>query len=629
MPLNRAQQEAIHHGKGPAMVLAGPGSGKTLVITYRVRNLIEEYGVKPEQILVVTFTRAAAQEMEERFRRLMGGQPLPVTFGTFHSVFFRILRMAYHYSAANIIRPEQRTVILREAIREADWQPEDEAEAIGDVLGEISSVKGDRIDPANYYSQSCPDEVFRRVYAAYEQELRRTGLIDFDDMMKLVYELFSEREDILRAWQGKYRYILIDEFQDINRLQYEIVQMLAKPENHLFAVGDDDQSIYRFRGARPEIMMGFARDYPGAARILLDVNYRSVPSVVEAAGRLIAQNETRFPKQIRAEQHEDVPVLVMGYRDLATENDAVIQAVRAYHEQGIPYEDMALLYRTNAGPRVMAEQLIRINLPFFMADVMPNLYEHWIAKDVLTYMLMAAGSRSRGDFLRIINRPKRYIARQVLTDPEISFESLRKAAGGREWMEEKIDRLEYDLRMLGKMRPWAAVNYIRRGIGYEEYLKEYAEYRHIGLAELMAVLDELQESAQPFASLAEWMSHMREYSEKLQEQKEEQRRGGDGIQIRTMHGAKGLEYRVVFIMDANEDIVPHRKAQLAAEVEEERRLFYVAMTRAKSRLHICWVRERFNREMTVSRFVKETGLLREGEAGTKYRTGKDGRKTDG
>ena len=590
------------------MVLAGPGSGKTMVITHRVRNLIEEHGIRPEQILVVTFTRKAAEEMEQRFRRLTGGEAMPVTFGTFHSVFFRILKAAYRFTAANIIRPEQRTAILRQAISDSGWQPEDEGEAVGEVMNEISSVKGDRIDLSAYYSQSCPDEIFRKIYAAYEKALLQSSLIDFDDMMKLVYELFTERKDILKAWQNRYRYILIDEFQDINRLQYEIVRMLALPDNNLFAVGDDDQSIYRFRGARPEIMMGFFTDYPGAQRIVLDINYRSVPSVVEAAGRLIAQNDSRFPKKIRAAQTVDHPVFLCGYLDLTAENDAVIQAVRTYHEQGIPYEDMALLYRTNAGPRVMAEQLIRINMPFSMDEVMPNIYEHWIAGDILTYMLMAQGSRSRGDFLRIINRPKRYIARQILTEPEISFDLLRAKCGGKEWMEEKIDRLEYDLRMLAKMRPWAAVNYIRKGIGYEEFLKEYAEYRHTGLPELLEVLDELQESARPFLTLWEWMNHMKEYAEHLKEQKSREKKQREGLQILTMHGAKGLEFRVVFVMDANEGVTPHRRAVLKEDIEEERRLFYVAMTRAETALHLCCVRERFNREMAVSRFVRETGL---------------------
>ncbi len=608
MSLNPAQEQAIHHGPGPAMVLAGPGSGKTLVITHRTRNLIEEYHIAPEQILVITFTRAAANEMKERFDRLMCGQREPVTFGTFHSVFFRILKAAYGYSGESILRQELKKQILKAALEHTEWNPEDVNEALGEIESEISAVKGDRIELQNYYSRSCPNEVFREVYDTYEKELRQTGKIDFDDMMTLCFELFRERRDILAVWQKKYRYILIDEFQDINRLQYEIVRMLAGKEANLFVVGDDDQSIYRFRGAKPEIMLGFMQDFPDARQILLDINYRSVPSVVEAAGRLIGQNSQRFRKKIHAEREKDVPVEVTEYPGLPEENDDIIRKLEMYHRAGIPYEEMALLYRTNQAPRVMAEQMIRVNIPFSMGDMLPNIYEHWITGDILTYMLIAAGSRKRGDFLRIINRPNRFISRACFPDPEVSLEKLKKSMGGRDWMEERVDRLVYDLRMLTKMKPYAAIHYIRKGMGYEEFIESYAEYRHVGKEELMAVLDELQESAQPFDSLAEWMNHMREYGKRLEEQKEKTREKREGVSILTMHGSKGLEYQVVFIPDANEGQTPHSKAVLDADLEEERRLFYVAMTRAKTRLHISYVRERFHREQPPSRFVREIGL---------------------
>lgn len=608
MPMNPGQEEAVRHGAGPAMVLAGPGSGKTMVITHRVRHLVEELHVEPSHILVITFTKAAAMEMEERFGRLMGGKRPPVTFGTFHAVFFKILKYAYNFSAASIARPEQKNAFLRELIDQAEMETEDEGELLSSLAAEISAVKGDTIELENYYSQCCPAEVFRQIYEGYEERMRRASLIDFDDMMKLCYELFAQRPDILASWQKKYQYILVDEFQDINRLQYEIVRMLAEPKRNLFVVGDDDQSIYRFRGARPEIMLGFPEDYPEGKRILLDINYRCVPSVIEAAGRLIGQNEARYRKNLRAAQTGTEPVTCRSYADLMEENDAVIRALQDYHSQGIPYEEMALLYRTNSGPRVMAGQLVRCNLPFQMGDVVPNLYEHWISKDVLTYLLLAAGSRARSDFLRIIHKPKRYIPRSAFPNAQVSFDELRQAVGEKEWMADRVDRLEYDLRMLAKMRPWAAVNYVRRGIGYEEYVREFAEARHIRPDELFQVLDELQESAEPFATLAEWMEHMQEYTEKLAEQKKKDRSERQGVAIATMHGSKGLEYRVVFLPNANEGITPHGRAVLDADIEEERRLFYVAMTRAKTHLHISFVRERFNREMAPSRFVKETGV---------------------
>ena len=232
--------------------------------------------------------------MKQRFQTLVEGQRFPVSFGTFHAVFFSILKYAYHYDASNIIREEQRVQIIRELMERYHVDVEDEADFVSGILSEISAVKGEMIDLNHYYSKNCSEELFKKLYQGYMEILLRQRLLDFDDMLVMCYELFTQRKDILAAWQQKYRYILVDEFQDINRVQYEIVRMLAAPENNLFIVGDDDQSIYRFRGAKPEIMLGFTKDYPQAKQTLLGINYRSTAQIVEAAGRLIRHNKTRY-----------------------------------------------------------------------------------------------------------------------------------------------------------------------------------------------------------------------------------------------------------------------------------------------------------------------------------------------
>ena len=268
MSLNQSQKMAVCHKDGPALVLAGPGSGKTMVITHRIKELIDTYGAAPGEILVITFTRAAAAEMKTRFDALMGGRRMPVTFGTFHSVYFRILKYAYHYDVSQIIGEEARLRLLSEEL--SDLEPtmaEESMDVLQEILGEISSVKNDMLSLEHYYAKSCSAEVFSRLFQAYEKRLRKENVIDFDDMLMLCYELFKARPDILGGWQRKYKYILCDEFQDINRLQYEILKLLALPENNLFIVGDDDQAIYRFRGARPELMLGFPRD-PGGKNYL-------------------------------------------------------------------------------------------------------------------------------------------------------------------------------------------------------------------------------------------------------------------------------------------------------------------------------------------------------------------------
>ena len=612
MAFSKAQTQAIMHKDGPMMVLAGPGSGKTTVITHRVQYLTKEYGIDPGDILVITFTRAAAEEMRERYEALTGGGSR-VTFGTFHSIFFRILKLAYRYTADNIVREEQQMQFVRELAQTGGLEPEDENEFAASILSEISSVKGERIALEHYYSKNCPDAVFRQLYAGYEEKMRRAGLIDFDDMMVLCLELFTERKDILSAWQRRYRYILIDEFQDINRLQYEIVRMLAKPEDNLFIVGDDDQSIYRFRGAKPEIMLGFERDYPGAGRILLDMNYRSTEEIVAPALRLIGENQKRFSKAIHTTGRHGKNVITKLWQDPGEENLAIAREIQLYLQSGVRPGDIAVLYRTNAGPRFLMEKLMEYNLPFRTRDTVPNLYEHWISRNILTYIRIAMGSRAREDILQVINRPKRYISRDAMPDETVSFEKMKAFYAEKDWIAERIESLEGDLRAIARMSPLAAVNYIRQGIGYDEYLIEYAAFRRMRPEELLETADELKESAAGFKTFDEWFAHIEAYKEELLRQAAQRRTETDAITLATMHSAKGLEFPIVYILDANEGITPHSRAMLDEDMEEERRLFYVAMTRAKTRLHVYAVRERYHKKAEVSRFVWEY-LGRDGDS---------------
>lgn len=602
---NPSQSEAISHGEGPALILAGPGSGKTLVITQRVKNLIENQGVNPSNILVVTFTKAAARQMKERFVSLMGGKHYTVTFGTFHAVFFSVLKNAYHYSAKNIIREEEKYRFLKEIIDRMELEYEDEQDFMSGVLGEISLVKNEQIEITHYYAKNCAADIFRRIYKEYEGKMQRAGLLDFDDMLVYTYELFRERKDILALWQKQYPYILVDEFQDINFLQFEIVKMMALPENHLFVVGDDDQSIYRFRGAKPELMLNFKKSYPNAKEILLDVNYRSVSGVIQAAQRLIGHNSERFHKKIHAQNPERGGVQISLHKNQWEENEAVIENIKKQAERGIPYREMAILFRTNIQPRMLMRQLMNHNIPFVAKDKIPNLYEHWIARDIFTYIRIAQGSRERADFLKIMNRPKRYIGRESLEEMSVAFDVWMDYYKEQPWIAERIDRLEYDIRMLSGMKPFAAMNYIRNGIGYDEFCKEYAEYRHIKVEELIEILDELQESAKEYNSYDAWFLHMEEYKEELEKQAREQQYNPDGVTLATLHSAKGLEYEVVYIIDVNEGIMPYKKAVLNQDIEEERRMFYVGMTRAKKELYLSSVHEYGGRKVDVSRFIKE------------------------
>lgn len=606
MQVDSSQKKAIEHDRGPMLVLAGPGSGKTLVITRRTQWLIEKAGVAPGNILVVTFTRAAAGEMRSRFDRLMGGRHLPVSFGTFHAVFFTILKYAYQYKVENILMENEKYDILRDIVHRIDVEMDDEKDFLMNIAGDISRVKGDMMSLEHFYSVNCSKDVFDEIYNEYNKKLKRMRRIDYDDMLLQTWQLFKERPDILLAWQKKYRYILIDEFQDINRIQYEIIRLLAKPENNLFVVGDDDQSIYRFRGAKPEILLGFTKDYPEAKLTILNKNYRSTGAIVNRAAQLINHNEQRYKKDFKAFREKGEEVLVKAFVKPADQYLKMIREIVDLHEKrGVPWEEIAVIFRTNLQMAGLVEQLMMYNVPFVMKDSVPNIYEHWIAKDIFSYMNLAFGGNRREDYLRIINRPNRYISRAYVDEDPVNLSNLKDYYENKEWMLERIEQLEYDLYMLASMGPYPAIQYIRHSIGYDAYLKDYAAYRGIKAEDLLEVLDDLMDKSHAHSTWEEWFQAIGQYSETLKLRARQKFEENEGIRLLTMHGAKGLEYDVVYIPDANDGMTPHKKALTASEMEEERRMFYVAMTRAKNDLRVYFTRERYGKQAEMSPFVGE------------------------
>lgn len=616
MKKNIAQEKAVQHNQGPMMLLSGPGSGKTTTMTRRVVALIQKYHINPAHILVVTFTKAAAREMKERFLSLCQKDDSlennqRVTFGTFHGIFYGILRHAYGLTGRNIISETQRYDMLREITYKQRIEIEDEKEFFEGLVQEISQVKNNRIPLEHYYSKNCPDEIFRTIYCTYVNKCRQARLLDFDDMLLYCYDLLKNREDILAGWQQKFQYILVDEFQDINQLQYEIIKMLAAPQNNLFIVGDDDQSIYAFRGAKPEIMMHFPKDFPTVQTEILSCNYRSTKKIVETAGRLITCNKNRFKKKIYTENEEGLPVCIKKFDTARQEELYVKDCIVKSYQEGCPYEEMAVLYRTNSGARFLIETLMEYRIPFQMRDVMPNIYEHWIAHNLISYMKLAMGDRSRKEFLQIINRPNRYISRDALEDSQVSFEALRWYYEGKEWLCDRIDKLEEDLYLLKDMTPYGGINYIRKGIGYDEYLKDYASYRKLKVDDFYEILEELAESAKGYKNYTEWFEHIEEYTLNLKEQAKKQPIKKQGVVVSTLHSIKGLEFDKVFLMNVNEGTIPYHKAVTDSDIEEERRLLYVGMTRARKELSLLFIKEHHDKQLEVSRFLKECGWQEE------------------
>ena len=607
--VNEAQSKAITHGEGPMLVLAGPGSGKTLVITQRIKYLIEENQVKPEHILVITFTKAAALEMQKRFLAMTENRMLPVMFGTFHAIFFQILKQTYSFNASSIIKESQKIALIREVIKEIPEQQiliheqEDEEENIHKLLSEISKVKNCGLQSHEFQSEIVPIHIFSAIYQQYCKKMSMLKKVDFDDMVLLCYQLLHQRTDVLKLWQERFRYILIDEFQDINPLQYKIIQMLASPQNNLFIVGDDDQAIYGFRGSDPEIMRHFQQDYPNVERVLLNINYRSNSDIVDHANQLIKHNVNRFDKEVIAQNTSKDGVRICYFESRQKQTKNIVSLIRQYMRQpGAQYKDIALIYRTNTHATITAEKLLKEKIPFQMKEKTGNIYNSAVAKDIIAYLTYALYQKDIRAFYRIMNRPVRYIRRDTVPMKCFTMQELVRNNQDKEYVIRNITRFYEQLKFLKGMSPYAAINFIRKGIGYDEYLRDKAEETGDSFEKWEHDLKYIQESASDFDTLQEWLLYVEHYEENLEQGKKEKE---DAVNIVTMHGSKGLEWPIVIIPDVNEGHIPHKKAITDAELEEERRMFFVAMTRAKEKLFLFSVKEKEAGNNLPSRFIHE------------------------
>lgn len=620
--VNNAQYRAITHGAGAMLVLAGPGSGKTFVVTQRIKYLIEQHHVKPEDILVITFTKAAAEEMQERFAKLSAEKCNPVCFGTFHSVFFQILRHTYRFTAQNIIRENDKYRLLSQIIRElpdeilGQAQLDYSTETLQNLLSEISTVKNNGVTPQEVRSTTVPQAVFERIFQMYKQEMNRNKLIDFDDMVLLCRNLLAERPDTLKLWQQRFQYILVDEFQDICPLQYEVVRMLAKPQDNLFIVGDDDQSIYGFRGSKPEIMLNFTKEYPKAEQVLLDVNYRSRQGIVDTAARLIAHNKMRFDKAVRAQNRQNDGVKIYSFQSKSKQAESIALLIKQYIAlPDTKYSDIAILYRTNNHTIYTADRLMREGIPFTMKEKPKNIYESPVAKDLIAYMRYALYEANQEDFLRIMNKPVRYIKRSTVPRGAFKMRELIDNNHATGYVVQNILEFYDELHFIKSLNPFSAVNFIRKGVGngtgYDAYLKKQAAEKGKDVSEEFEELEELMRLSREFETIELWLEHIENYDailyEIAQQEKRLKKMNTDAVSMVTMHASKGLEWDVVILPDVNEGVIPHKKAVTDAELEEERRMFYVAMTRAKQHLFIFYIQEKEAGNLLPSRFLDELG----------------------
>lgn len=607
--LHPNQIHAISHGTGPMLVLAGPGSGKTTVIIQRIRRLTEKMGVSPYRILVITFTKAAAEQMKTRYASLQGESG--VMFGTFHSIFFRILRQACGYSLEQVLSEDERRNTMQKLVTEARIAVQDQEEYIQQFFSQYSLMKNQLQDVSDFVPEGLPKDEFVALSKKFDGWKRRNEKIDFDDMLTECYDVLSQDEKVRKAWQDRFDYILVDEFQDVNRAQYACLQMLAAPKNNLFVVGDDDQSIYGFRGASPSFMLDFPKDFPGTEKVFLDVNYRCSGRIIRLASQVIGTNVSRYAKEIKGDRDLGERINVFVAKDSGEEAELTAQKIARLLEEGMPIEEIAVIYRTNIQGGAFARALFRRGIPYHLRDGGFHLYDHWIARDLAAYLFLAENRDSDASLLRIVNKPKRYISKDLLAEAEQMpyglLRSLHVCPSLQKWQAEHLESLEEDLRQIQKRKPYEALRYVRKVVGYDEYLSDYAAYRKASLSNMIEIADEITETAKGTENGTEFVRKMEELSRQMKEQSK-QKGNTHGVTLTTFHGAKGLEFGAVFLPSLAEGIIPYEKGRKGSALEEERRLFYVGLTRTKDRLFLSFTENRYEKPLKPSRFLMEMGL---------------------
>lgn len=608
---NPQQIEAITHESGPVMCLAGPGSGKTFTLTRHIRYLIKEKLIEPHHILVITFSKASAIEMQKRFIELMNSEYYPVRFGTFHSIFFHLLSKYEHYKTSDILTDSQKKKYLKTVLLQINYQGKNDTETVENLLSQISYLKNHSKENISQIENEIPH--FNEIYNKYEALIRLEHKLDFDDMMLLCHKLLIQRPDILQEYKKEIAHVLIDEYQDINPIQYELVKKIVYPHNNLFVVGDDDQSIYGFRGCNPGIMLAFKEEFSDGKIITFPLNYRCAKAIVDAAGRVISNNEKRFKKEIHAHKASNEKVKFIAFESKEAEYEKIISELKEIGSNSVDsYNDIVFLFRTNMDASYLAERLLKERIPYQMKEKLYNPYDHFIAKDLLHYLYLKSGEYTLEHFVPIMNRPLRYINRDAVDTcyGRIDFNKLIQFYNDKEYMKQHILKFEYDLKRMQKMDVYAAVNYIRKGIGYDNFLKKKAFELGIKADEYLKMADDIQNRMGEFACMEELQNHIDNYRQQISNStKSNNDKKKNGVHIMTYHASKGLEFETVYLPDCNEGIIPYRKSITNEEIEEERRLFYVAMTRAKEKLNILYVDGDKDNRHLVSRFVKEAKRL--------------------
>ncbi|WP_050607676.1 ATP-dependent helicase [Clostridium niameyense] len=604
--LDEHQKKAVVCEDKNILVVAPPGSGKTTVIINRVVYLTEILNINPNNIIVITFTRAAAMNMKQRYKAILNINRSPF-FGTFHGLFYKIL--SRYYGRINIIEGKYSFNLINTILMKyLDTVSEDK---IKDVLNDISVLKTSGQHLENF-SSKIDKSIFVECYTKYEEYKKERELLDFDDLQINIFRLFKNNPRLLRSYRNLFKYILVDEFQDCDGLQIEILKMLGEG-NSIFAVGDEDQCIYSFRGSKPECMVDFAKHFEDGNKEYLVYNYRSPNNIVDVSKKLISNNKIRNNKSIQAHRDENKKINISSFFNEREQAEYICKVVKDVIEKGYKYKEIAILYRTNMESRSITDVFFKHSIPFRLLDKGYNFFQHFVCRDILDYMYLSLDTRNRKAFLRIINKPFRYISKlntekvRNYKYDEDCFEILKSQSDIQPFQIKNIEDIQKDIVKISKMKATEAINFIMKNLDYESYIKTYSERTKIKKEELIEIVEELKESAEEYTSIIAFLAHVEEVEKEITKKDINE----DSVILSTIHGVKGMEFKNVFVINCNEDNIPYKTSEGEINLEEERRLFYVAVTRTIEHLYICVPKLLRGKNKETSKFISECNLKME------------------
>ena len=607
MPLNSKQQEAANTIDGQLLIVACPGSGKTTTMVHRIHNIIETKHVSPKSIIMMTFSKASADDMRKRFESEYNDRG--VIFCTLHSFCFSTLKACRIVGEDSIISEFEKYDLLKKILKELHFASDD-GDFIPNMIMDIGNVKKMMITPEEYKQQCCEDhKLFVATYHMYEEVKNHYRKIDFEDMLLLTLKLFQERPKYVEKLRNAYKYIQIDEFQDTSRIQMEILYLLAGPDGNLACVGDDDQCIYSFAGASPDIMLGFTKLYPNAKVINLDSNYRSGEKIIAAAKKVIEHNPGRYSKEFIAGRGTEGSVRIFdSASDKNQEYKQMVSELLRLKVANVDFNQIAILYRTKQQGEVISQLLSDNDFPYHSLEVIPSRYSSFIFKDIIAYHNLVEGNDiSRYELFQIVNKPQRFISYDDLRNG-LDRKYLRMTAVNidEKWKRDKrmqtINELFVFLDCLRGKNPEDFLK-VFSTCGYERYLESQADFFNTDVNEYFDIIDGYKADIEKY-HITDWDTFIKKAKE-LDFRARSAAKRTDGISISTMHKSKGLEWENVMVVDCVENFCPYVKATSDAEQEEERRLFYVAMTRAKDNLWLFGYRKKTDKKKSgsISRFI--------------------------